>query len=121
LPSSNESGSSSDNSAIIGGVTGGVILLLLTITVVLCVVIVCIKRSHKKGKSPVEYDKVFYDATKLNTAVTIQHNPSYDVIKTNRVDYSSDVPVIPNPSYGVTTKPYSKATEDDYNYVDVYM
>ena len=64
------------------------------------------------------YDEAFYIATKLNTAVTIQHNPSYDVTKTNTVDHhSSDVLVTPNPSYDVTTKPYSKATEDDYNYV----
>jgi len=80
-------------------------------------VILFIKRSHKKGKFPIEYDKAFNDTTKANAAVTIEHNPSYDVIKFNTVDYSSDVPVTPNPSYDVTTKPYSKATEDDYNYV----
>ena len=43
------------------------------------------------------YDEAFYIATKLNTAVATEHNPSY-------------VPVIPNPSY-------TKATKDDYNYV----
>jgi len=115
-PSSNDNGSSSDNIIVIVGAGGGVILLLLVIVVVLCVAIMCVKRFHKKGKFPTEYDKAFNDATKLNAAVTIEHNPSYD-IKTNKVDYSSDVPVTPNPSYGVTTKPYSKATEDDYNYV----
>jgi len=45
------------------------------------------------------------------------------VTKPKTVDYStsnigSDVPVTPNPSYSVTTKPYSKTSEDDdYNYV----
>jgi len=77
------------------------------------------KKILQKGKFTIESDKVIYDATKLNTAVTIERNPSYDVLKTNKVDYSSDVPVTPNPnpSYGITTKPYSKATEDDYTYV----
>jgi len=87
------------------------------IAIVLCVVMLFIKRSHEKGKFPIEYDKAFNDTTKVNTAITIKHNPSYDLIKTNRVDYSLNVPVTSNPSYGVTTKPYSKATEDDYNYV----
>jgi len=88
------------------------------IIVVLCVVIVCIKRSYRKGKFHIEYDKPFNDTTKINTAVTTQHNPSYNVIKTNTMDHhSSDVPVTPNPSYGVATKPYSKAIEDDQNYV----
>jgi len=87
------------------------------IIVVLCVAIVCVTRSYKKGKVSIEYDKAFNDTTKVNTAITIEHNPSYDIIKTNKVDYSSDVPITPNLSYGVTTKPYSKATEDDYNYV----
>ena len=29
----------------------------------------------------------------------------------------SDVPVTTNPSYNVHTKPYSKTSEDEYNYV----
>ena len=57
--------------------------------------------------------------------VTIGHNPSYDVNKANTVDYSyetinpggSDAPVTTNPSYNVHTKPYSKTSEDEYNYV----
>ena len=57
--------------------------------------------------------------------VTIDHNPSCDVTKANTVDYSydtinpggSDVPIITNPSYNVHTKPYSKTSEDEYNYV----
>ena len=57
--------------------------------------------------------------------VTIDHNPSYNVTKANTVDYSydtinpggSDVPMTTNPSYNVHTKPYSKTSEDEYNYV----
>jgi len=122
MPSSNDSGSSSDNSAIIGGAAGGVILLLM-ITIVLCVAIVCVRRSHRKETFPMGYDEAFYIATKLNTAVTTQHNPSYDVTKTNTVDHlyiactGSDVPVSPKPSCNVVTEFYSKTNEDEYNYV----
>ena len=116
---SNESGSSSDSVAIIGGAVGGVILLLM-ITVVLCIVIVCVRRSHMKKGSPVDDN-----ATKLNTDVTIDNNPSFDVTKANTLDHSyttinprgSDVPITINPSYNVPTKPYSKTSKDDYNYV----
>ena len=123
VPSSNDSGSSSDSSAIIGGAAGGVILLLLMIIVVLCVVILCTKRSHRKGMFPMGYDEAFYIATKLNTAVTTQHNPSYDVTKIDAVDHlydtctGSDVPVSFKPSCNVPTELYSKTTEDEYNYV----
>ena len=48
----NNGGSSSNSSVIIGGVVGGVILLLM-ITVVLCIVILCMRRCHRKGTSPV--------------------------------------------------------------------
>ena len=116
VPISNDSGSSSDSSVIIGGVVGGVILLLM-ITVVLCVVILCMRRCHLKVDN-----NVFYNATELNTDVTIHPNPSYDVAKANTVDslYNTIrpgdlvVPITTNPSYNVPTKPYS---EDEYNYV----
>ena len=69
--------------------------------------------------------QVAYNTTKLNTGVTIDNNPSYDVTKTNTLHHSystikpggSDVPITINPSYNVPTKPYSKTSEDDYNYV----
>ena len=118
---SSNSGSSSDSVAIIGGVVGGVILLLMII-VVLCTVILCVRRSHRKK----EDDKVTYTTTKLNTNVTIDHNPSYDVTKANTLDCTYDdtinpgdsgVPITSNPSYDVHSKPYSKTSEDDYNYV----
>ena len=115
----NDSGSSSDIVAIISGAVGGVLLLLM-ITVMLCIVIVCIRRSHMKKGSTVDGN-----TTKLNTDLTIDNNPSYDITKTNTSDHSystikpqgSDVPITSNPSYNVPTKPYSKTSEDDYNYV----
>ena len=90
------------------------------IIVVLCIVILCMRRSHKKKGSHVVDNTI-----KLNTNVTIDHNPSYDVTKASTVDYSydtinpggSDVPITTNPSYNVHTKPYSKPSEDKYNYV----
>ena len=116
---SNDSGSSSDSVAITGGAVGGVILLL-TITVVLCIVMVCMRRSYMKKGSPVDDN-----TTKLNTDVTIDNNPSYDVTKANTLDHSyntinpgsSDVPITINRSFNVPTKPYSKTSKDDYNYV----
>ena len=65
------------------------------------------------------------NTTKINTNIIFENNPSYDVTKANTVDYSydtinpggSDVPITTNPSYNVHTKPYSKTSEDDYNYV----
>ena len=116
---SNDSGSSSDSVAIIGGAVGGVILLLM-ITVMLCIVIVCMRRCHMKEGSPVDDN-----TTKLNTDVTIDNNPSYDATKANTLDHSystinpggSDVPITINPSHNIPTKPYSKTSEDDYNYV----
>ena len=90
------------------------------IIVVSCIVILCMRRSHRKKESHVVDNTI-----KLNTNVTIDHNPSYDVTKANTVDYSydtinpggSDVPMTTNPSYNVHTKPYSKTSEDEYNYV----
>ena len=116
---SDNTGSSSGSVAIIGGAVGGVILLLMII-VVLCIVILCVRRSHRK-KEPHVVD----NTTKLNTNVTIENNPSYDGTKANTVDYSydtinpggSDVLITTNPSYDVHTTPYSKTSEDDYNYV----
>ena len=123
------SNNSSVSVAIIGGTVGGAILLLMII-VVLCIVILCMRRSHRKKGS-----HVIDNTTKLNTNVTIDHNPSYDVTidhnpsygvtKANTVDYlydtinprDSDLPMATNPSYNVHTKSYSKTSEDDYNYV----
>ena len=116
---SNDSGISSDIVAITGGAMGAVILLLM-ITLLLCIVMVCMRRSQMKKGSPVDDS-----ATKLNTNVTIDNNPSCDVTKANTIDYSysttnpggSDVPITINPSYNVHTKPYSKTSEGIYNYV----
>ena len=119
VPIPDNSGSSlSDIVAIIGGAVG-VVILLLMIIVVLCIVILCMRRSHRRAD-----DKVPYGINKLNN-VTIDHNLSYDVTEANTVDYSydtinpggSDVPMTTNPSYNVFTKPYSKTSEDEYNYV----
>ena len=116
---SDNSDNSSDSVAIIGGAVGGVILLLMNI-VVLCIVILCMRRScRKKGLH------VGDNTIKLNTDVPIDHNPSYDVTAADTVDHlydtinpeGSDVPITTNPSYNVHTKPYSKTSEDEYNYV----
>ena len=137
----NNSNNSSESGAIMGGVVGGVILLLMII-LVLCIVMLCMRRSHRKKGS-----HIVDNITKLNTNVTIDHNPSYDVTidhnrsydvtidrnpsydvtKANTVQMEylyntvnpggSDVPITTNPCYNVHTKPYSKTSEDDYNYV----
>ena len=111
------SDNSSDSVAIIGGAVVGVVLLLMII-VVLCIVVLCMRRSHRKKGS-----HVVNNTTKINTNVTIENNPSYDITKANTVDHSyetinpggSDVPITTNPSYNFHTKPYSKTSEDDYN------
>ena len=118
----------SENSAIIGGSVGGVIVLLLMITAVLCIVIVCVRRSHEKGKFTLN-DKVLYNTTKLNTNVTIEYNPSYDVAKVNAMDNgstitpgNSDFPITPNPSYSThneTTNKYSNGQHNDPGGSDV--
>ena len=67
----------------------------------------CIRRCHRERRY-----KVAYNTTKLNTHVTLNNNPSYDV--TNTLDHSystinpggSNVPITINPSYNVPTKPY---------------
>ena len=120
------SSSSSDSGAIMAGAVGGIVLLLMII-LVLCIVILCIRRSHrKKGSNATD------NTTKLNTNVTMDHNPSYDIAMDNnpsydvsKVDYSydtinprdSDLSMTTNPSYNIHTKPYSKTSEDEYNYV----
>ena len=116
----NNSNNSSDSgtsgtSAIMGGVAGGIILLLMII-LVFCIVILCMRRSHRKTGS-----HVVDNATKLNTDVAMQYNPSYDVTKVHYIydtinPGGSDVPITTNPSYNVHTKPYSKTSEDEYNY-----
>ena len=78
------------------------------------------RRSHRKKGSHVVNNTI-----KINTNVTTENNPSYDVTKGDAVDNvydtinpgGSDVPITTNPSYNVHTKPYSKTSEDDYNYV----
>ena len=119
----NNSNNSSDSGAIIGGVVGGVILLLMIIAL-LYIVILCMKRSHKKKGS-----HVIDNVTTLNTNVTIDHNPSFDVTKANTVHTEhlydtinprdSDLLMTTNSrsSYNVHTKPYSKTIKDEYNYV----
>ena len=82
---------------------------MLMITVVLCIVVVCMRRYHRERDH-----KVAYNTITLNTDVTIEDNPSYDVIKADTLDHSyslinpggSDVPININPSYNVPTKPY---------------
>ena len=105
---SNDSGNSSDSSVVIAGAVGAVILLLM-ITVVLCIVIVCMRKCHRERDN-----KIVYTTTKLNTDVTINNNPPYNVAKANTVvdSYStintdgSDVPITINPSYNIPTNPY---------------
>ena len=110
---SNNRGSSSDGTAIIGGAgaLGGVILLLMTI-IVLCIVIPCVRRHHGKEA---------FSADNNNTA-KLKENVNIGVTKANIVGslYSpgdSDVPITANPSYAIPTKPYSKTSEDEYDYV----
>ena len=68
--SNKDHNNSSDGCVIISGVAGGIILFLLMIIVVLCIVILCMRRSRrKKGSNVVD------NTTKLNTNVTIDHNP----------------------------------------------
>ena len=82
------------------------------------------KRSHKKKGS-----HVIDNVTTVNTNVTIDHNPSFDVTKANTVHTEhlydtinprdSDLLITTNSrsSYNVHTKPYSKTSKDEYNYV----
>ena len=53
-------------------------------------------------------DKVLCNTTKLNTNVTIEYYPSYDVAKVNAMDNGStitpDFPIAPNSSYNIHTK-----------------
>ena len=108
------SGSSSNTTAIIGGAWGGVILLLIII-VLMC--IVCMRRSHRKATFPVDNK-----AHNESANVSIEKNP---VTKFSTMDHAysaikpgeSDIPITTNPSYNVPTKPYSKASESDCNYV----
>jgi len=107
-------GSSSNTSAIIGGAVGGVILLLLMIPVVLCIVMLCMRRrTYHKFLAKLHDDR--------NSTIIKGNNRSYD--NTKPMDYlfkpgDSDIPITTNPSYDVIAKPYSKASEDEYNYVE---
>ena len=92
-----------------GGVT-----LLLTIILVLCMVILCMRRS-RKGSLTLN-DKVLY-TTRLNTDVTLQDNPSYDVNKANTIVNDKtglNIPLTPNPSYWICTKACTEINEDGY-------
>ena len=98
----------------------GVVVILLIIIVELCILILTLRWPHRKkdrGLHAVD------NTANLNADVTMEYNPSYDVTKANTVDYDtinpggSDVPITTNPSYNVHTKPYSKTSEDEYNYV----
>ena len=97
VPNNSDSSNSSDSGAIIGGVVGGIMLLLM-ITVVLCIVILCMRRSHRKKGS-----HIVDNATNiLNTNVTIDHNPSYDVtIDDHNPSYDATIDDH-NPSYDAT-------------------
>ena len=108
---SDNSDNSSDSVAIIGGAVGGVILLLMII-VVLSIVILCMRRSHRKKGS-----HVVDNTAKQNADVTLDYDPTYDVIKNTINPGDSVAPITTNPSYNVHTKPYSKTSEDEYNYV----
>ena len=67
-------------------------------------------------------DKVFNDATKLNTNVSIENKPTCDA---NTADHFYEiieppnlhVSITANPSYSVHTKPHSEGREDEHNYV----
>ena len=110
----------SSSVAIIGGAVGGVLLLLM-IAVVLYIVILCVRRLNRKKK----HDKITYSTSKLNTDVTMDYNPSYDVIKGNTADHiyetleqgDSDDFITTDPSSNVHTKGHSKTSEDKYNNV----
>ena len=111
---SNGNDSNSDLAALIAGAVGGFILLLMIIVVFLCIVILCMIKLHRK-----ESKEVPCNAAQLNTDVTMENNPSYDVTQVNSVTnpIHLDIPITANPSYSVPTRPYSKISEDTYNYV----
>ena len=101
------SGNSSSTGAIIGGAVGGVMLLMIVI-VLMCIVILCMRRrTYHKFLTKLHDNK--------NSTIIKVNNPSYD----NTKPEDSDIPITANPSYDVLTKPYSKASEDEYNYVQV--
>ena len=72
-----------------------------------------IKLHRKEGK------KVPCNAAQLNTDVTIENNPSYDVTQVNSVTNPIHlvVPITANPSYSDPTRPYNKTSEDTYIYM----
>ena len=103
------SGNSSSTGAIIGGAVGGVMLLMIVI-VLMCIVILCMRRrTYHKFLTKLHDNK--------NSTIIEVNNPSYD----NTKPEDSDIPLTTNPSYDidVLAKPYSKASEDEYNYVQV--
>ena len=89
---------------------GGVILLLM-ITVVLCIVILCIRSCQRKGTFSVNENVSYYNTTNLNTDVTVESYPLYDIIKSTTMD-NSTIKLDSNPSYNILTKPCIKASKD---------
>ena len=73
--------------------------------------VLCLKRCHGK-----EDKNVSCNTAQLNTDVTIEDNPSYGVTQVIK-PRDSNVPFMTNPSYSVSTRPYSKTSEDMYNYI----
>ena len=115
IPTSNSTGSSSDDRTIIGASMGGIVLVLVITTVLLCIVILCVKRSYKEKASS---DSLPYNASK-HKDIPIEQNP-YNVIEMANGTIKpgdSDIPITTNPSYDVPAKPYYKANEDEFNYV----
>ena len=108
----NSHGSSNDLAAFIGGAVGGFVLLLMII-VVFCIVVLYMRRFHRKGDKSVSCN-----TAQLNTDVTIENNPSYGLTQVRVIEpRDSDVPLITNPSYSVSTRPYSKTSEDMCDYI----
>ena len=66
-----------------------------------------------------ESKKVPCNVAQLNTDVTIENNPSYDVTQVNSMTnpIHLDIPITANPSYSVPTRPYNKTSEDTYIYM----
>ena len=106
------SGSSPNSGAIVGGAVGGGMLLLVMIPVVLCIVTLCMRRTYLNI------------ITKFDTNSTVQNNPAYDDTRPYTRDYlcgtvKLDIPITTNPSYAVFANHYSKASEDEDEYVQL--
>ena len=78
------------------------------ITVVLCIVFLCMRRSHRKEESPVNDSTSQLNTYDFTKAIALEH--VYDTIKLEDTDAI-------NPPYDALTKPYSKTSENEYNYI----